>query len=54
MIARPSSTDGRDRLFHQHMHAALDAGERQFVMKMGGRRDRHGIDALSEQRRQRR
>ena len=40
---------GRDRLFDQHMHAALDAGERQFLMQMGRRRDGDGIDAVREQ-----
>ena len=39
-----------DRLFHQHVHATLDAAERQFPMQMGGRRDRDGIDTLRKQR----
>ena len=33
------------------MHPAFDAGERQFLMKMRGGRDRHGIDPSSKQRR---
>jgi hypothetical protein len=32
------------------MDVAADANERNFVMKMGGGRDRHGIDALCQQR----
>ena len=42
--------DGRgDRLFHQHMNAARDAGERNLVMQMRRRGDGHGIDAGGEQ-----
>jgi hypothetical protein len=37
-----------DRLFDQDMHPALDACERQFLMKMRGGRDRHGVDTLSQ------
>ena len=42
-----------DRLLHQDMHAALDAGERDVAMEVRRRRDRHGIDAASEQFRNR-
>ena len=38
-----------DRLFDQHVHAALDAGERDVAMQVGRRRDRHRIDAALEQ-----
>ena len=40
---------GGDRLFHQHMDLARDAGERDLVMQMGWSRDRDGVDALGEQ-----
>ena len=40
---------GCDRLFDQDMDVARDAGERDLVMKMGRRRDGHGIDAFGEQ-----
>ena len=39
-----------DRLLDQHVHAALDAGEREIPMQMGGRSDGHGIDAGGQQR----
>ena len=41
---------GGDRLFDQHMHAALDAGERDVVVQVGRRRDHGRIDAEVEQR----
>ncbi len=40
---------GGDRLLDQHMHAALDAGERDVVVQVGRRRDNGGIDAEIEQ-----
>ena len=40
---------GRNRFLDQDMDVACDAGERDFMMKMGRRRDRHGIDALRKQ-----
>ena len=40
---------GGDRLLDQDVDVARDAGERDLVMQMGRRRDRHGIDALGEQ-----
>ena len=40
---------GGDRLLDQDVDLARDAGERDLVMKMGRRRDGHGIDALGEQ-----
>ena len=48
-MSRPSCDRGRNRLLDQDMDVARDAGERDLVMKMGRRRDRHGIDALREQ-----
>ena len=40
---------GGDRLFHQHVDLARDAGERDLVMQMGWGRDRDGVDAFGEQ-----
>ena len=40
---------GRDRLLDQHMHAAVDAGEREVAMQMGRRGDGDGIDAGGQQ-----
>ena len=39
---------GRNRLLDQNVHAAGDAFERQVVMKMGGRGDGDGVDALAQ------
>ncbi len=39
-----------DRLLDQHMHAALDAGERDVVVQVGRSRDDGRIDAEVEQR----
>ena len=41
---------GGDRLFHQHMDAARDAFQRDFVMQMGRRGDGHGVGLEIEQR----
>jgi hypothetical protein len=38
-----------DRLFHQDVDAARDAGQGDVVMQMGGRRDGDGVDAEREQ-----
>ena len=38
-----------DRLFHQHVNAARDAFERQFVMQVGGRGDGDRIEPRPEQ-----
>ena len=38
-----------DRLLDQDMDIARDAGERDLVMQMGGRGDRHRVDALGDQ-----
>src|SRR5215510_7797477 len=48
--AAPLLRIGRDRLLHQDVDAALDAGERDVVVQMGGRRDGHGVDAQRQQR----
>ena len=46
----PAFRDGRrDRLFDQHMHAALDRGEREVPMQMGGGGDGQRVDAQCEQ-----
>ena len=39
----------RNRLLDQDMDVARDAGERDLMMQMGGRGDRHRIDALGQQ-----
>ncbi len=42
--------DGRsDRLFDQHVDAALGAFDRNLAMKMGRRRDRHCVNALTDE-----
>ena len=38
-----------DRLLDQDVDVARDAGERNFMMEMGRRRDRDGVDALVKQ-----
>ena len=45
---------GRDRLLDHHMHAALDAGERDVAMQMRRRGDRDRVDTAVEQLRERR
>ena len=40
----------RDRLLDHDVKAARDAGERQIVMKVGRRRNGHGLDAAVDQR----
>ena len=40
----------RDRLLDQNVHAALDAGKREVLMQVGGRRNGDSIDARCEQR----
>ena len=41
---------GRDRLLDQHMHASLDAAERDVLMQVGRGGDGDGIDACRQQR----
>jgi hypothetical protein len=43
---------GGDRLLDQHVDAARDAGERDLMVHVGGRRDGDGIEAGVEQRRE--
>ena len=39
----------RDRLFHEHVNAARDAGQRQIAVQVRGRGDGDGVDAVREQ-----